>query len=288
MNQMNVVLKTFTFFIGLIFSFLAVAQDRSLKSLVYELEQSYSIEICYDSIEIAALKFEIPLIKKSGYISRMSNRFDITLQKDTSIIKQHLQLLIKEFRIYPNDYFQRIGMKFLCLLQSVYYGKSKREAVPDNFRETLMLESSDRLIDKTTYLKYAFHHDLHHYAEHGTDLDLRRKWEKWDRLNPRKFKYFGSGAMQDDERFAHVNFHHFHPYDGFITNYALTAAVEDRADIVAYFLITEYREQVMPLLLEDKRLKKKVDFMLDLLNEISGTTDNYWMDALQASYIDTH
>jgi len=275
-------LKTIAFFLCLILSFLAVAQDRSLQSLVDELEQSYHIEIRYDSADISDLEFDVALRKESEFVSLISNRFDVTLQKDTTILKQHLNLLIREFKIYPSDYFQRIGMRFLCLLQSVYYGTSRRAAVPENFRGTLMLESSDRLRD-TTYLKYAFHHDLYHYAEEGTDLGRERNWKKWERINPKKFEYFGSGAMQDDKRFANVDFHFFHPYEGFITNYALTAAVEDRADLVAYFLIPEYRKQLMPLLMEDKRLKKKVDFMLDLLNDMSGTKDHYWTDVLQAN-----
>ena len=258
----------------------ATAQNRSLETLVKQLETTYQIDVRYDSIEVAPLKLESKIRKQRyGFVLQL-NKFDITLQPDTVILKRHLTLLIEEFKVYPKDYFERIGMKSLCLLESIYYGKSRREAAPDDGRGVLMLESSARLIDNTTYLKYAFHHDLHHYAEVGADIDRFKLWKKWDKLNPKKFEYFGTGAMQDEKKYAHLDFGYVHPREGFITNYAMTAAVEDRAEMAAYIIIPEYRVDLWPLLEEDKLLVKKVDFMLDLFSEISGTKENYWTKAM--------
>ena len=74
--------------------------------------------------------------------------------------------------------------------------------------------------------------------------------------------------MQFDPQYANVDWNFLHPREGFITNYAMTAAEEDRAELAAYLLVREKWEKLEPLLADDKRLRKKWLAMVKFFEEL--------------------
>ncbi len=207
-------------------------------------------------MELLALNERTYLTGKDG-INYVAHQFEIDYQYDEKLLNNHLNLLAKEFEHYPEDFFQRINLKYLCLAAAARYSGQLRAAIPDPARRTLILETSKRLKSDTTYQKHVFHHDLFHYIEM---MALRQEviFKKWYKLNAKDFQYRGSGAMQFNPRYASVDWSFVHPQEGFITNYAMTAEEEDRAELAAFLLIPEKWNILRPLIHEDKILRKKV------------------------------
>lgn len=244
----------------IIFSFWCQASSaqRSVEEWTTYFKANYNLEILIDSTDIELLEFErSAYVTGSDGINYVAHEFDIDFQYDSILLSNHLRLLARELELYPKDFFQRIDLKYLCLTAAAKYSEQLRAAIPDPIRKALILETSERLKSDTTYQKHVFHHDLFHYVEMMT---LRQEdiFKKWNKLNPKGFHYRGSGAMQFNPRYVGVDWSYVHPQEGFITNYAMTAAEEDRAELAAFLLIPEKLRILNPLVREDKTLRKKV------------------------------
>lgn len=235
--------------------------QSSIEDWTIYFKTRYGVEVLTDPAEISSLAFN-RRTHTSGRdgITYVAHQFDIDYQFDDQLLNNHLDLLAKEFEHYPEDFFQRINLKYLCLAASAKYSGQLRAAIPDPARNTLILETSERLKTDTTYQKHVFHHDLFHYIEM---MVMREEiiFRKWHKLNPKDFQYRGSGAMQFNPRYAQVDWSYVHPREGFITNYAMTAEEEDRAELAAFLLITEKWDILRPLVRVDKLLRKKVKQM---------------------------
>lgn len=251
--------------------------QRSVADWHLYFKDHYQLELITDSASMAKLRLNHALEYRDGGIYFIASKYNIVYQSNDAILQDHLDLLAREVAQYPKDYFQQIQMKYLCLVGSALYQKQNREAIPDPFRKALILESSNRLRKDTTYLKHAFHHDLFHYTEHVVGRQ-QPVFKKWSKMNTRGFQYRGSGAMQYNPKYANVDWFHIHPRKGFITNYAMTDASEDRAEMAAHLLIPEKRKVLLVLLQEDKILQKKANQIVEFLRTLSVSLDHYFVN----------
>lgn len=241
------------YLLGLIFLFVQLSLAQTYTELTKEIEDTYSIEIIYNS--------EMP--DTWGQVSFSDIESDENLAS-------YLKLLKNEMSKYPNDFFSKISLKYITLCKNLAFNGQNRAAIPDPYLGNIYYTIDGVGKNKNTYLIHTFHHELHHYTEYAIWQDMRYDWDAWISLNSEDFTY-GDGG---ETAYANSGFDYYspqHPRAGFLNLYSMTGDEEDRCEIIAFWLTETEREIIKPIIKQDTILKNKLDIISALLLELSGT-----------------
>ena len=133
------------------------------------------------------------------------------------------KLLADEIKKYPEDYYKKINLYIIAIVKNLKVGKYYRAAMADHKHKILFISVSYNayLYDKD-YLMYAYHHDQHHYAEYALWGDFYYKWNKWEEL-------YTGGYEGGETQYGRAV--------GFLNDYQQLGPEEDRAEIIAYYMM---------------------------------------------------
>jgi len=124
------------------------------------------------------------------------------------------------------------------------------------------------------YMRAAFHHELFHMIDYFDDINGYYD-QRWKSLNRPGFVYHKDRI--DEQRAK--------PQRGFISEYAMDAVIEDKAEVYSYLLIDHRGTE--KLVREDRILARKVVRMKELLHSFSSEfNEDFWSkrDAASISY----
>lgn len=124
------------------------------------------------------------------------------------------------------------------------------------------------------YMRAAFHHELFHMIDYFDDINGYYD-QKWKSLNRPGFVYHKDRIEGQRAK----------PQLGFISEYAMDAVIEDKAEVYSYLLIDHKGTE--KLAREDRILARKVVRMKELLHTFSREfDDDFWSkrDAASISY----
>ncbi|WP_420578010.1 putative zinc-binding metallopeptidase [Ekhidna sp.] len=269
----------FTLFAFFLVSYLASSQY--LEKTIESFEQHFQIALFIDSMEV--INHGITPVEKRSKMGNVTVIVDgdsfIPQRKDT-VLYQYIDFLSAELSKYPEKYLQNIGLEAIALGAELFVGKTKRGGIPNHQTNTILYEASYAMLYDEAYMANVIHHELHHFAEQTLEK-RERYFKKWEKINPPKFKYGYGGIMQYDPRYQNVDFASYnHPKEGFVSNYAMTGAEEDRAMIVSLIMNERERAELLKWLPSDQLLQKKVKLAIEMLNTLSGTSENYWTEVM--------
>ncbi|SNS81520.1 hypothetical protein SAMN05421640_1351 [Ekhidna lutea] len=256
-------------------------QAQYLGQTIADFEAKFQVDILVDSIDVIHQGIS-PLEQrnKHGNVTVIIPGDAFHPQPRDTVLYQYLIFLDNELSKYPDGYLVKNGVEAIALGEKLYVGETKRSAIPHYRSKTLLYEASYPILYDETYMANVIHHELHHFAEYSLQK-ADKYYKKWNKINPKKFNYGYGGVMQFDKRYKNIDFtSHNHPREGFIGNYAMTGAEEDRAMIVALIMNERERGDLLKWLPIDERLRKKVELAIEILNELSGTTENYWTEVM--------
>jgi hypothetical protein len=173
-------------------------------------------------------------------------------------LQEYAGLFAPEFALYPTDLIRRSQLKRVVLCNDLSFAGQRRNAIPDWEHDTLYLDVSRGSSNKT-YLRKVIHHEFFHIIDYRDDGSVYRD-ERWEALNPAKFKYGSGGRNAQDQKDTSVL---TDKYPGFLNHYSTTGVEEDKAEVFANLIVdSKYVENRVK---EDRVLQAKVERMKELL-----------------------
>ena len=172
-------------------------------------------------------------------------------------------LLTNELAIYPSDIIKKSRLSRIFLVSELRHQTKKVGGLFTSSGNTIFL-SLDQL-GTNEGQKRGFHHELFHCIDYYDDL-LRHRDPSWEHLNNPPFAYSAEWNTQVDACIS---------YNGFITNYSMTAVQEDKAELYSHMIV--HFKDLQVLAQYDHVLKKKMSRMERLLSNFSGKYDlSFW------------
>jgi hypothetical protein len=185
-------------------------------------------------------------------------------------LQEYAGLFAAEFALYPTDLVRRSQLKRVVLCGGLSFAGQRRNAIPDYEHDTLYLDVS-RGTDNKTYLRKVIHHEFFHVIDYQDDGSVYKD-ERWEALNPSKFKYGSGGKAAQDLRHTSVL---TDKYPGFLNHYSTTAVEEDKAEVFANLIVDP--KYVEGRVKKDRVLKAKVERMKELLVKFCpDVNDRFW------------
>ncbi len=189
---------------------------------------------------------------------------------DRKKLESYAGLFAREFTVHPPDLVKRSQLKRVVLCEELSFAGQRRNAIPDFDHDTLYLEVSRGTYSKP-YLRKVIHHEFFHIIDYRDDGSVYKD-ERWQVLNPAKFKYGDGGRNVQDLQTTSVLTDEF---PGFLNHYSTTAVEEDKAEVFANLIVD-------PVYVEDRAkkdrvLKAKVERMRDLVaNFCPDMKEEFW------------
>lgn len=194
----------------------------------------------------------------------------------------YLQLLHAQYLKYPKGYFHKARVDTIVLCKNLSYGPQNRAAIPDPYKGYLFLAIDGAYNNHTKeYLIYVMHHELQHCTEYAIWNNMYYRWKAWQKANPCFFRY-GHGGVTAYSKLDIDWGGMTHPRKGLINLYATTGQEEDRSELMAILMTETEHASLLQLAKRDRRLRKKLDLLVELLNDFTGTTDSFWTRAWPA------
>ena len=200
------------------------------------------------------------------------NKKNFECEKNVTPFKQLIYLLKKEIDVYPIEFINNSGLKFIMICEVLTLNESKVVGVaPGHYDQSpgvfyisaKLLKDGKNNPRVKSMLKHVFHHEFYHIIDSQlTNVIIDNQWEK---INKNKYsKVEISGDLNLD---SSIN--------GFITQYARNNQNEDKAELFA-MLITKNSE-VKKLLNKDKVLFDKTKLLIFRLKSISPSINkDFW------------
>jgi len=200
------------------------------------------------------------------------NQKNFECKKNITTSKQLIFLLKKEIDIYPNEFINNSGLKFIMICDELTLNGSKVVGVaPGHYDQSpgVFYISVNKLKNvknnprTKSMMRHVFHHEFYHIIDSQlTNVIIDNEWKKINKNNYSDVEI--SGELNLDNSI-----------NGFITKYARNNQNEDKAELFA-MLITKHSE-VKKLLNEDKILFNKTRLLISRLKSISPLINkDFW------------
>ncbi|MGB1315784.1 MAG: hypothetical protein ACPG4Y_07165 [Chitinophagales bacterium] len=225
-------------------------------------------------------EFKLQIIVTDTFESSFENVNYQELSNEKILNKYVSEILIPEFKKYPDSYFKNINLKQIILCKNLNIDNQHRAAIPDPKKNTLLL-SIDSFYEKL-YLKHVLHHEMHHITEYALWQDMFYNWKKWNKKNTRNFVYGTGGYEAYETENKNIDWYKINnPIKGFVNLYSTLGQEEDRCEIVALLMTSEEKLYLNQFIETDKNLKRKVNLTLKTLAKVSGKKLKYWKEKLK-------
>ena len=193
-------------------------------------------------------------------------------KKNVTPFKQLIYLIKKEIDVYPIEFINNSGLKFIMICDELTLNDSEVIGVaPGHYDQSpgVFYLSANELKDVKnnprvkSMLKHVFHHEFYHIIDAQlTNVIIDNQWEKINKQNYSKVELSGDLNLDNS-------------INGFVTQYARNNQNEDKAELFA-MLITKNSE-VKKLLNDDKVLFDKTKLLISRLKSISPSINkNFW------------
>ena len=238
-----------------------LAKFDKKNNLLFSLENKIDSKIVDEYKEIVFLKN-----------IKTFNQKNFECKKNVTPFKQLIYLIKKEIDVYPIEFINNSGLKFIMICETLILNESQVVGVaPGHYDQSpgvfyisvneLKNAKNDPRVQ--SMLRHVFHHEFYHIIDSQlTNVIIDNQWEK---INKNKYsKVEISGDLNLD---SSIN--------GFITQYARNNQNEDKAELFA-MLITKNSE-VKKLLNKDKVLFDKTKLLIFRLKSISPSINkDFW------------
>ena len=239
-----------------------LAKFDKKNNLLFSLENKIDSKIVDEYKEIVFLKN-----------IKTFNQKNFECKKNVTPFKQLIYLIKKEIDVYPIDFMNNSGLKFIMICETLTLNESQVVGVaPGHYDQSPgvfyisvnELKNSKNDPKVKSMLRHVFHHEFYHIIDSQlTNVIIDNQWEK---INKNKYSNTEiSGDLNLDNSM-----------NGFITQYAKNNQNEDKAELFA-MLITK-NNKVKKLLNEDKVLFDKAKLLISRLKSISPSINkDFWI-----------
>ncbi len=172
-------------------------------------------------------------------------------------IKNKFNLVEKNLEKYNEDFLKKINLKYVILCENLSVSGINAAGVPNLKMKTLIIDIN---FDKN-YFERIIHHEVFHIIYDGfKNYFIENEWKSFNQKN---FKYTECSTCSD-----RLNLSEFKKTNGFLTEYSMTTAPEDMAEVFS-FLIKD-KKKLDEKSLKDPILKNKISFIQNNILKISN------------------
>lgn len=184
-------------------------------------------------------------------------------KEDMEDLKTYAKLFIEETTNYPLQWWDYAVPPFIVFVKALrvqgeIVGGVEQGAVIYNISSINNPEETKRVI----------HHELMHWVEHSTRTRGDSAWPE------PKNSYTAVYDLTSDSNFIE------HPENGFITGYAKTNPLEDKAEVYAFLFTPSLRDNLERYANRDPELSKKVKYLKDFIKARVTNMDEGYFESL--------
>ena len=161
-------------------------------------------------------------------------------------------LIYKNLNKYSYNFLKKINLKYIVLCENLSISGINTAGIPNNILKTLIL---DIKFDKR-YFERVVHHEVFHII-----FDSYRdifNTEEWKKFNDENFRYAECSTCSDK-----LSLDTYKSTKGFFTEYAMTTASEDMAEVFSHLIFKIDTVNHDPILEKKKKFIKKNILKID-------------------------
>jgi hypothetical protein len=185
--------------------------------------------------------------------------YSLADSKNNQALKKAILLFIREISLYPKNFFRSAHCQDVYFVQRLFYKQNPVDGLFSLGTNFIFYDYSRRS-NNTPMVRHYIHHELYHMigSKHPFWKEHNTEWEALNRIGfAYNQKYSPPGRNP-------INF--YAPSEpGFTTDYAMTSAEEDKAEVFACIMIPEELKLMEQWAKKDKILFKKIEMMREFL-----------------------
>ncbi len=211
----------------------------------------------------------------SSYANKWS-KWDYLTENDGKTLKKYVDIFIDEWSKYPVEWVKKSNLKAIAFVKNLNVVNQNRAAMPDAYGEVLYFDIGYGRYGEL-YQQSTIHHEYYHMIEENYFGSFYYKDPKWNAFNEKGFQYKAGGYLAyEDGEYQHKN----HPKKGFLDTYSMYGLEEDKAQVYAYLMTTEYHEMFIEWIKTDSILKNKMEYMKSFIKEKCLDMDNNYFEKI--------
>ena len=163
-------------------------------------------------------------------------------------IEKKMPLIEKNLNRYSSEFLKKINVKYIVLCENLSVSQISAAGVPNSKTKTLVID----IKFNEKYFERVLHHELFHMINetHKKKFD----YKIWKNFNNSEFKYAQCSTCSDRLGLSLLK-----ENKGFITQYSMSTASEDMAEVFSFIMINNKKIETRAL--KDPILNKKILFI---------------------------
>ena len=197
---------------------------------IYEINTKNKLKYLY-----AERPFRLGVLKNINCFNSIKQDYD-----------EKYQIINKNLNKYSYNFLKKINLKYIVLCENLSISGINTAGIPNNILKTLIL---DIKFDKR-YFERVVHHEVFHII-----FDSYRdifNTEEWKKFNDENFRYAECSTCSDK-----LSLDTYKSTKGFFTEYAMTTASEDMAEVFSHLIFKIDTVNHDPILEKKKKIYKK-------------------------------
>ena len=179
---------------------------------------------------------------------------DVASEKD---IKNKFKIIKQNFDRYEKNFLEKINLRYVVLCENLKVSNIKTAGVPNHKVKTLIID----IKSDPRYFERSIHHELFHMADDSYDNLF--SYDEWEKFNISNFQYAECSTCSNRLDLSIIK-----DSNGFITEYSMSTASEDMAEIFSFMMID--MDNLLKISKEDSILNNKVNFIISEIREIDN------------------
>ena len=194
--------------------------------------------------------------KKSFKVGIVENNVqcDVASEKD---IKNKFKIVKQNFDRYEKNFLEKINLRYVVLCENLKVSNIKTAGVPNHKVKTLIID----IKSDPRYFERSIHDELFHMADDSYNNLF--SYDKWEKFNISNFQYAECSTCSNRLDLSLIK-----DSNGFITEYAMSTASEDMAEIFSFMMID--MDNLSKISKEDSILNNKINFIISEIRKIDN------------------
>ena len=220
---------------------------------IYYLTKIPNLKV-YDLTAINGIKylaaeksFKVGIVKNNVQCNK-PNENDI--ENKFKVIKDNLDR-------YEKDFLEKINLRYVVLCENLKVSDIKTAGVPNHKVKTLIID----IKSDPRYFERSIHHELFHMADDSYDNLF--SYDKWEKFNISNFQYAECSTCSNRSNLSLIK-----DSNGFITEYSMSTASEDMAEIFSFMMID--MDNLTKISQGDSILNNKINFIISEIRKIDN------------------
>ena len=213
----------------------------------------------YNLIKIPNLEvYEVNTENKLKYFFAKSS-FRLGVQKNIVCLNstklnydKKYQIINKNLNKYSYNFLKKINLKYIVLCEDLSISGINTAGIPNNIMKTLIIDTK---FDEK-YFERVIHHEVFHmiFDSYKNIFNI----DEWKKFNNKNFKYAKCSICTDK-----LSLETYRNTNGFFTEYSMTTASEDMAEVFSHLVFKINTNNNDPILKKKKNFIKKNILKID-------------------------